>query len=440
MHKQHQKRSKILRKKKRMNKNKLLFVLLLWFVPLLQAQDIDYAREVIQTLCSPAYHGRGYVNEGDRKAAIFLIQELKDKKVAPLVKRQYKQPFRVSVNTFGGNMLVAFGQDTLHAGADYLLAASSNTTKGRYTVALLNNAVVMDKDRFTKFIQQDFSDKVLVVDSFGMNAKMRGVAKYILNNRSVHPPVFVELTKQNLMHIPAVHQEKYAYIKLKKEKFSESSSFVTIDIDSEFLNNYETQNVVAYVEGEEADSFVVFSAHYDHLGRMGRDVYFPGAHDNASGTSMVLDLARHYASQKNKPKYSLIFIFFSGEEIGLLGSFHFVRNPLVDLSKIKVVLNLDIVGSGDEGIQIVNSKVFPLDYEVLLKINAEHELLPAIKARGAAANSDHYPFHAAGVKSFFIYTLGSYKEYHNIYDQSDKVPLVAYENLFRLLTLYVEGL
>ncbi len=79
------------------------------------------------------------------------------------------------------------------------------------------------------------------------------------------------------------------------------------------------------------DSFLVFSAHYDHLGQMGKDIYFPGANDNASGTSMLLNLAKYYS--QNRPKYSVLFIAFGGEEAGLIGSEYYVKNPLVPLSK-----------------------------------------------------------------------------------------------------------
>lgn len=148
---------------------------------------------------------------------------------------------------------------------------------------------------------------------------------------------------------------------------------------------------------------------------------------------MVLALAKYFSKREYTSKYSIAFIFFSGEELGLLGSKYYTENPLFELSKIKYLFNLDMVGSGDKGIQIVNSSLYLDVYEILNTINSEKNYLPQIKRRGAAANSDHYFFHAKGVKSFFIYTLGEYKEYHNVYDNSENLPLNKFVELMNLL-------
>src|SRR5690606_15462302 len=79
---------------------------------------------------------------------------------------------------------------------------------------------------------------------------------------------------------------------------------VSWTVESKFIKDFKAQNVVGYIEGELKDSFVVVSAHYDHLGMMGKGTYFRGASDNASGTSLMLDLAAHYA--QTKPKYSMV--------------------------------------------------------------------------------------------------------------------------------------
>ena len=86
--------------------------------------------------------------------------------------------------------------------------------------------------------------------------------------------------------------------------------------------------MLGYVEGSHfPDSFILFSAHYDHLGHMGKNIFIAGANDNASGTSMLLNLAAHYAKPENKPKYSVMFIAFGAEEAGLIGSKFYVQHP-----------------------------------------------------------------------------------------------------------------
>src|SRR5690606_28226653 len=138
-------------------------------------------------------------------------------------------------------------------------------------------------------------------------------------------------------------------------------------------------------EGELKDSFVVVSAHYDHLGMMGKGTYFRGASDNASGTSLMLDLAAHYA--QTKPKYSMVFVAFGSEEIGLVGSKAFVDDAVVPLKSIKAVLNIDLMGGGSEGVTVVNGSVYTKLFDLVELANKDARL-SKIKVRGKSANSD----------------------------------------------------
>jgi Zn-dependent M28 family amino/carboxypeptidase len=166
---------------------------------------------------------------------------------------------------------------------------------------------------------------------------------------------------------------------------------------------------------------------------------FPGANDNASGTSMLLDLARHYSLPENKPKYSIAFMAFSGEEAGLLGSMHYVSDPLFPLKNIRFLINLDMVGTGSKGIRVVNGETYEKEFTTLERINQEKNYLVVVGKRGPSSNSDHYPFFEKGVPSVFIYTTGDeFREYHNIYDVPEKLPFTKYNELFRLLSDFVK--
>jgi Zn-dependent M28 family amino/carboxypeptidase len=188
------------------------------------------------------------------------------------------------------------------------------------------------------------------------------------------------------------------------------------------------------------DSLILITAHYDHLGGMGSDTYFPGANDNASGVSLLLNLARYYA--KNPQRYSIGFILFAGEEAGLVGSKYFTENPLLPLKNIRFLLNTDLTGTGEDGITVVNATEFPKEFAALQAINKEQSLLNAVNARGKAANSDHYFFTEKGVPAFFFYTLGGIKAYHDIFDRPETLPLTEHEDLFKLVvsfTSYLTG-
>jgi Zn-dependent M28 family amino/carboxypeptidase len=203
------------------------------------------------------------------------------------------------------------------------------------------------------------------------------------------------------------------------------------------MQSLEIANVIGFVPGKRKDSIVVFTAHYDHLGMMGTAL-FPGASDNASGTSMLLDLAHHYS--KEKPEFTTWFICFAGEEAGLAGSKFFVDNPQFDLSSVKLLLNLDLMGSAAEGIAVVNGKKYPQMIEKLSAINSEQNLVGRIKVRGQAANSDHYWFAERGVPAIFIYTMGNITAYHDVYDTSQVVDWAKYPEVFTLITEFVSSL
>ncbi|MGZ3904947.1 MAG: M28 family metallopeptidase, partial [Bacteroidia bacterium] len=225
---------------------------------------------------------------------------------------------------------------------------------------------------------------------------------------------------------------------LNKDKFSDIKT-VEVNIENKFLTKYINKNICAYFSGTlNNDTMIVLSAHYDHLGGMGKSTYFPGANDNASGVSMLLNFVKYYS--KNPPKYKTVFVFFAGEEAGLLGSKYFVDNATVDLTKIKFLLNLDLLGTGDEGITVVNATEYKRQFELIKKINDDKHYLPLIKPRGKAQNSDHYWFTERGVPSFFIYTMGGIKAYHDIYDKAETLPLTKYKHVFSLITDFLSSI
>ena len=151
---------------------------------------------------------------------------------------------------------------------------------------------------------------------------------------------------------------------------------------------------------------------------------------------MLLNLIQYYSRPENKPKYSHVFISFAGEEAGLLGSQYYTTNPLFQLSKIKFLLNMDLLGTGDEGLMVVNGDVYKPEFDLLTTLNTANKYLKFIGKRGKARNSDHYYFSEKGVPCFFFYTLGGISAYHDIYDKGETLPLNEFENLFKLITTF----
>ena len=213
------------------------------------------------------------------------------------------------------------------------------------------------------------------------------------------------------------------------------------EVDTQLVHNYPTQNLAAIIKGSaRPDSFLVVSAHYDHLGTMGKHTYFPGANDNASGVALLLELAAHYARPENRPACSVVFLLFGAEEAGLVGSAYFVQHPLVPLASIKFLLNLDLLGTGEEGATVVNGRVHEAAFTRLTALNAAGHYLPRLTARGRAANSDHYPFSEAGVPAFFLYTRGGSQAYHDINDRPAALSLAGFAGAYGLARDFLDGL
>ena len=167
-----------------------------------------------------------------------------------------------------------------------------------------------------------------------------------------------------------------------------------------------------------AGEAVVIGAHYDHLGLVKGAVY-PGADDNASGTAMVLGLARAFAAAGGAPR-TMIFALFSGEELGLLGSGHYVAHPAVPLDRTVAMVNFDMVGRMREGRVSVSGIESAAGLRTLVTT--------AVGGTGLALNlrdspygpSDHARFYTAGVPVLFFSTE-RHDDYHRTTDTADRI-------------------
>lgn len=397
------------------------------------AQDKVWVASLIDTLSSPYFHGRGYVNNGDGLAAGFIAEELRKYGLKPF-DAGYFQSFAFGINTLPDTVEVKINGNELVPGRDYVVFASGPPVKGKFKVVWLPDDTTLKELPSGLLNAKKYHDKFILTDISRDRLKKAGpvVAKGIIYLTDKKPGWHV---------MPGMNPESYTEITISKAVIPAKIKRFELNVHSRFLSPHRTQNVVAYVEGSlYPDSFLVFTAHYDHLGRMGSETYFPGANDNASGTAMVLDLARHYSKPENRPAYSIAFMFFAAEEAGLLGSTAYTLDPVFPLEQISFLVNLDMVGSGSAGITVVNGEAFLKEYEMLVKINSNNEYIRTVKKRGVSANSDHHPFYAKGVRAVFIYSMGDEsKEYHTIDDTPANAPLTEYEDIFRLLTDFVKG-
>ncbi len=408
---------------------------------LLLSQDTAFARKVIDTLSSPAMAGRGYTANGHIKAARYISESFRKLGLIPLSGNDYFQYFEVSANTFPGRLGLSINGKSLDAAYDFQPDPCSPSYLGTGRIVALKRRWLKNQRTLSKVLfDPRNSGRFLLIDEskpWAGKEKYRellsAVESAFRESEGVSFDGLVILVPNTLTWHIAPGPCKRPVIRIIKDSLPRGKvKVLSMRIESEAKSGIRTRNVCALVKGRKYPGrYLVFSAHYDHLGQMGSDAYIPGANDDASGIAMMLDLARYF--QENPPEYSVVFLAFAAEELGLIGSRYFTEHPLLPLDSICFMINLDIVGTGDEGIAVVNAKVFDDAFEKLKALNERGNYFPRIKARGKAANSDHYFFTEKGVPAFFIYTMGGISAYHNVWDRAETLPLTRYEALFRLL-------
>ncbi len=220
---------------------------------------------------------------------------------------------------------------------------------------------------------------------------------------------------------------------------------ITARASSEIIREMKvTRNVVMMLPGEDEvlkNEYVILGAHYDHLGMGGKGsssmagdtvAIHPGADDNASGVGMILELAEKFASTKGSHKRSLIFIAFSGEEQGLLGSKYFTENPGIELSKVNAMINLDMVGrlSDSKVLQISGIGTAEGFKDLITAVNDTNLIAPAFSEEGTG-RSDHTSFYGKNIPVLFYFT-GAHSDYHKPGDTWD---LINYEGMISVSSL-----
>ena len=399
-----------------------LFILFSLFATTTFGQDLDYTHTVINKLTSEKFYGRGYVKHGDKIAANYLADEFKSIGLLP-VEKSYFQNFSFSVNTFPKKINLTINGKLLTPGKDFLVHAGSPSIKMKGFRA--KSGVIQKGNNVLQIDSIDHSIEHIKTNLF-------------LKLRTENDNLQVHIIDKKLTWTVSTQTIDTVKIQMLSSVLLEEIQTIDVEIINKFIANHETQNVIGVIPGSNSvDSFMVVTAHYDHLGMMGNKTIFPGANDNASGISMLLNLANYFSKPENKLPYNLVFICFAGEEAGLIGSKFFTDHPLIELSRIRFLINLDLLGTGDDGMMVVNAEIHPKAFQLLESINTANNYLPFLGKRGKAKNSDHYYFSEKGVPSFFCYTLGGIAAYHDVYDIASTLPLTKYRESFSLLRDFI---
>ena len=400
----------------------------------LGAQDLAHYKKIIKELSSAKYQGRGYAEDGANKAGKWIAKEFTKIGADEVV----CQPFKLDINTFPGKMDVSIDGKKLIPGVDFTVREFNPSLKGEFKLYYVDTLNYNPDKIFADLSTPEYEGAFVVCD-FMFTYKHPDDFKKLASKK--------ECSNSGMLYTWEAPLKFYkAYGETVKEKpilwvkpdFPTDAKTIKVNMENKFLKDYECFNVIAKVEGNRHDSCYIFTAHYDHLGKLGKKTFYPGAHDNASGTAAIITLAAHYV--QNKPEYDMYFIAFSGEDANLRGSEWYAEHPIVPLTQIKYLFNLDMIGDNNPEQYCEVSDEGMSGFALFEQINAEKKYFKAFDRHELDGNSDHYPFAQRNVPCiFFMNENGdAFKYYHTIYDTWENAIFSNYEPTFKLIKEFID--
>lgn len=215
--------------------------------------------------------------------------------------------------------------------------------------------------------------------------------------------------------------------------------FVNLAVSVE-KNEFPSNNVIGWIEGSDSQlkkEFVVIGAHYDHVGISSKpnhsnDSIMNGADDNASGTAAVMAVAKAFTESGKRPARSVVFILFTAEERGLIGSDYYTKKPLFPLEKTVAMINLDMVGrNGNDTVFVIGQQYNPELAALVSDEIAKSELTRDEMPIDLYRSSDYYPFYKNGISAIGL-TSGLHKDYHGVTDNPDKINHLKVQRIAQL--------
>ena len=414
---------------------KLLILLLALSAVQLKAQDLELYKQVVKELSSEKFQGRGYAMDGANQAGHYLKAEFE----TAGVKEVTLQPFTIDINTFPGKMELSVDGQPLTPGVDFTMREYSPGVKGTFPLYYVDTLNYNSERIFQDLAKPENKDAFVVCD-FMFSYRHRADFSR-LQKKDGAPNAGILFTWDEPMKFYKAYGEKVVDkpIIWVPHRFPRDAKSISADIENKFLKDFELFNVIAKIEGRDHSKCYVFTAHYDHLGNLGKDVFYAGANDNASGTAAVVTFAAFFAQRV--PQYDMYFIAFSGEDANLRGSTYFVEHPVVPLEQIKYLFNIDMIGDNNPVQYCEVSEEGMAGFELFEEINQEEHYFKALNRGALAANSDHYPFAVRHVPCIFLENEegDAFKYYHTIYDTYENAIFDSYPRVFRLVRDFIEA-
>ena len=456
-----------------------LVVLLAASTPVQQADPARYLND-IKSLASPEMEGRGAGTKGLTRSEHLIEQRYKGLGLRPAGVNGYAQPFKVVtgarlksdnhfiVQTAGSKKEIKIDQDFV----PYSFSASGEVGA---PLIFAGYGATADEFHYDDYADLDVKDKIVVVLRYepsgfaeksgnhgltqhsqlitkAINARNHGAkAVVVLNGKlgdgdedllsrfgSVSGPESVGIVMAQVKNSVAESwfQSTGKSLQEVQEQINSTSkpaSFafpdtlhLSLHIDIE-TTRATVNNVLAWLPGQ-TDEYVMIGAHYDHLGRGNFDSLapsqigqvHPGADDNASGTAGVLELARLLARRGGQLKRSILFMNFAGEELGLLGSAAWVKDPTRPLAKAVAMINMDMIGRIKDDKVYIGGVGTGSSFKSVLEQAQKDASFKIEYSAGGYSSSDHTSFVTKKIPVLFFFS-GLHSDYHKPSDTWDKI-------------------
>jgi hypothetical protein len=400
----------------------------------LQAQDLEHYKQIVKELSSSRYQGRGYTKGGANKAGEYLKKEFTKAGVDEVI----CQPFTIDINTFPKKMKMWADGKKLTPGVDFSMREYSPGVYGEFPVYHVDTLNYDPEKMFADLAKPEYANCLVACEFWFAYHHGKDFSRLQKKGECTNAGLIQTWTSPIKFYKAYGHRVVDKPIVWMTPEAVEGVKTVRLKVDNKFHKDYELFNVIAKVEGRKHDSCYVFTAHYDHLGNLGRRVYYAGANDNASGTATIVTLAAYYA--KHRPEYDMYFIAFSGEDANLRGSEFYAKNPIVPLEQIKYLFNIDMIGDNNPVQYCEVSDEGMRGFALFEQINNEKHHFKSLNRGELAGNSDHYPFATRHVPCIFLENQegDAFPYYHTIFDTYENAVFDSYEPVFRLVRDFVE--
>ncbi len=439
----------------------------------------------IKTLSAPEMEGRGAGTKGLARAADLIVKRYKELKIPPAGNHGYLQPFTLITGAqLKSDNRLGFGNGDktieLKANQDFVPFSFSSSGQVEGSVVFAGYGVTADEYQYDDYANLDVKDKIVVVlryepTSFAaksgeqglthhsrmitkaINARNHGARAVVMVNGklgdgeedlltrfgSVSGPENIGIVFVQAKNDVAAGWLQNAGRSLKDvqdqiNSTTKPASFalpdslhLSLKVDIE-TTRATANNILAYLPGQ-TDEYVIVGAHYDHLGRGNIDSLapsqigqiHPGADDNASGTAGVLELARLLAPERGQLKRGILFTDFAGEELGLLGSAEWVKEPTHPLEKAIAMINMDMIGRiKDDKVYIggvgTGSTFKPILEQAQKESAKKGSAFKIEYSASGYSSSDHTSFVSKKIPVLFFFS-GLHSDYHKPSDTWDKI-------------------